>query len=160
MPKRFSEMPLIGGEEKKPKKKSSSRPSKFLKANLRKKYWGDKISGTCFCCGRSLHYDDAEIGHIQARAKGGKWSLDNCRLICRTCNAGMGTMNMKTFMKKHFPKRYEKYFGSETKKAASAKPKTAPRKRTTTKRKTTTKKKGKGKSPFDLGVDLKSDDFF
>ncbi|MBI2107225.1 HNH endonuclease [Candidatus Woesearchaeota archaeon] len=81
-----------------------------LKTKTRQRWWGDKLLGECFCCNRKLHYDDADVGHIQAASKSGKWSPENCRLICRTCNSGMRNTNMKTYMKKYFPEKYSKKF--------------------------------------------------
>jgi 5-methylcytosine-specific restriction endonuclease McrA len=81
-----------------------------LKSQIRNRWWGDSLHGSCFCCGKKIHYDDADPGHIKADSKGGKWSPENCRLICRTCNSGMRNMNMKTYMKRYYPERYEKYF--------------------------------------------------
>jgi len=101
-----------------------------LKSAIRRRWWKDKINGTCFCCGRKLHYDDADVGHIKAHAKGGNWSPDNCRLICRQCNGGMRTQNMKVYMKKYYPERYEKYFPKDekTKTSTKSKKKTSTRK--------------------------------
>tara|TARA_Y100000310_G_scaffold140319_2_gene139692 strand:+ start:4473 stop:4889 length:417 start_codon:yes stop_codon:yes gene_type:complete len=85
-----------------------------LKIKIRQRWWGDKLIGECFCCGRkSLHYDDSEVGHIRADVMGGKWSPRNCRLICRTCNSGMGKTNMRTYMRETYPERYNKLFRKE-----------------------------------------------
>lgn len=109
---------LIGGgfppvEEpiKKGKKRTACPP--HLKPSIRRMHWRDLNEGKCFSCGRILHYDDADVGHIQASSKGGEWSPDNCRLICRKCNSGMQTTNMKKYMKKYYPKEYAKHFKSD-----------------------------------------------
>jgi len=111
------------------KRVSRTKCPPHLKKAIRRMWWGDKLNGTCFCCGRRLHYDDAEVGHIKAKASGGKWAPENCRLICRTCNSGMGKTNMKVYMRKYYPDRYKKFFGSDDTKKKTKKP-------TKTKRKT------------------------
>lgn len=93
-------------------KKRDKQPA-HLKTKTRQRWWGDNIIGDCFSCGRKLHYDDADVGHIQAASKGGKWSPENCRLVCRTCNSGMRATNMKVYMKKTYPERYERFFPQE-----------------------------------------------
>lgn len=94
--------------------KNSSKRSKcppHLRTSIRRRWWGDNsLKGQCFVCGRSLHYDDADVGHIKASSKGGAWAPENCRLICRQCNSGMGSKNMKSYMKSHYPERYKKFF--------------------------------------------------
>ena len=102
-----------------------------LKTQTRQRWWGNSLFGECFCCGRSpLHYDDAEVGHIQAASKGGKWAPDNCRLLCRKCNSGMRATNMKVYMKRTYPERYEKFYPNEEKKTVDAKPKPIRKKST------------------------------
>jgi hypothetical protein len=82
-----------------------------MRNKIRKRWWGDKIVGSCFCCGRSsLHFEDAQVGRIKAGASGGKYTPDNCRLICGECNRGMSKTNMKVYMKRNFPERYKRLF--------------------------------------------------
>lgn len=102
----------ITGKGKKPRGKCPP----HLKTKIRSRWWkGETLLGKCFCCGRSLHYDDADVGHIQAASKGGSWSPENCRLICRTCNSGMRSINMKKYMRQTYPERYEKYYPKDEK---------------------------------------------
>lgn len=104
------DIPVINPLDETSGGKSRKKCPPHLKTAIRNRWWGDKLNGNCFCCGRKLHYDDADAGHIKATSKGGEWSPDNCRLICRQCNGGMRTQNMKTYMKNHYPERYKKYF--------------------------------------------------
>jgi len=94
--------------EKEKSEKAKDKCPPHLRKSIRQRWWGDKIKGRCFCCGRDLHFDDAEVGRIKAGFHGGKYTPENCRLICRTCNSGMGKKNMKIYMKNYFPERYEK----------------------------------------------------
>lgn len=85
-----------------------------LKLAIKQRWWGDSYIGECFCCGRQgLHYEDADAGHIRAASKGGEWSPENNRLICRSCNGGMRTTNMKVYMKRNYPERFKKFFPEE-----------------------------------------------
>lgn len=91
------------------KKKKTSKKSHPLniKNQLRIVQWGGKQEGFCFCCGRELSFDSAETGKIKP---GTKYSISNARLICKTCNKGIGKKKLRVYMKKNFPKRYETYF--------------------------------------------------
>lgn len=80
---------------------------------LRIKWWKGKWEGECFCCGRKLDWEHKHAGRIQAGARGGKYTIPNTRLICKTCNGGMGKQNLKVYMRREFPERYEKYFGKD-----------------------------------------------
>lgn len=81
-----------------------------------------------FCCGRKIDWEHKHAGRIQAGAYGGKYTIPNTRLICKTCNGGMGKQNLKVYMRREFPERYEKKFGKDkieksTTKSVSKKPK-------------------------------------
>ena len=95
-------------------KKKSSKGScpQTIRNQLRVKWWKGKYEGTCFCCGRKITYEHIEAGRIKA---GGKYSVPNTRLICKTCNRGMGKHNLKIYMKRNYLERYEKYFPKEEK---------------------------------------------
>lgn len=56
---------------------------KTIRDQLRVKWWKGKYEGPCFCCGRKISYEHVECGRIKA---GGKYSVPNTRLICKTCN--------------------------------------------------------------------------
>lgn len=94
--------------------KSNSKKScpKTIRDQLRVKWWNGKYEGSCFCCGRKISYEHVECGRVKA---GGKYSVPNTRLICKTCNRGMGRTNLKIYMKRNFPERYHKYFPSTEK---------------------------------------------
>lgn len=129
---------IFGTKKASKSKKTSTKCPPHLKKAIRQRWWGDSLRGSCFCCGRKdLHYDDADAGHIKANSKGGKWSPNNARLVCRNCNTGMGNTNMKVYMRRYYPERYDKYFKDD--------------KSRTSKKKTKTTKKIKSRSPFDFG---------
>ena len=109
--------------------KSSSKVScpKTIRDQLRVKYWKGKYEGFCFCCGRKISWEYHEAGRIKA---GGKYSVPNTRLICKTCNRGMGKQNLKIYMKRNFPERYNKYFPKSEKPAGKSGTKRGTRKST------------------------------
>lgn len=78
-----------------------------IKQNIRQLVWnthvGQKYGTTyCFCCEvTQITPFTFECGHIDARSKGGKDSVDNLLPICGLCNRSMGTMNFKEFQKFH-----------------------------------------------------------
>ena len=51
-------------------------------------------------CKYMITYDNFEIGHNLANAKGGSRQLDNVKPICKHCNLGMGTMNFEEWNEK------------------------------------------------------------
>ena len=100
--------------------------TKTIRDQLRVKWWKGKYEGPCFCCGRKISYEHVECGRIKA---GGKYSVPNTRLICKTCNRGMGKTNLKIYMRRNFPERYKRYFPTVenrgTKKPRSKPPKSS-----------------------------------
>ena len=85
-------------------KKRTSCP-KAVKEAVWLKYFGHKMNGKCYVCGRPISYMSFEVGHNKPFAKGGKWNINNLRPICRTCNRSMGTMTIESFKKKYFSKK-------------------------------------------------------
>lgn len=67
--------------------------------------YGNIAEAKCQCCGVTLITEaTSEAGHVIAFAKGGSTRVENLKLICRTCNADMGTQNLHEFMQKNnFP---------------------------------------------------------
>ena len=59
--------------------------------------------GPCYCCGRDVTQQSFEAGHVISAADGGADHLGNLKVVCRTCNASMGTCNMETFKMTYFP---------------------------------------------------------
>lgn len=88
-------------------KKSHKRTScpKAVKETVWKKYIGNKMNGKCYVCSCPITYTNFEVGHNKAHSKGGKWSVLNCRPVCRTCNRSMGSMSIEAFKKKYFTKK-------------------------------------------------------
>ncbi len=109
-----------------PSSNSKKSCPKTIRDQLRVKWWKGKYEGPCFCCGRKISYEHIESGRIKA---GGKYSVPNTRLICKTCNRGMGKQNLKIYMKRNYPERYKKFFPKDirtgkkpTKRKSSSKP--------------------------------------
>ncbi len=82
---------------------------KAVKDTVWSKYIGaDKAEGKCYCCEtRTIHITSFDLGHNQAKNKGGGDNISNLRPICRTCNTSMGTQSIETFKAKHFGKPKE-----------------------------------------------------
>jgi 5-methylcytosine-specific restriction endonuclease McrA len=89
------------------KKPSTGRTScpKSVKEKVWREYNGNRMNGECYACETKISYTNFEVGHNKARSKGGKWTVANCRPICRSCNRSMGTMTIEAFKKKYFTKK-------------------------------------------------------
>ena len=82
-----------GGPPKKPRK---------LPAAVRMAVWNRWIGyemgvGACYCCGRKVAQQDFECGHVIASSRGGAGTVDNLRVLCRTCNRSMGAGDLYEF---------------------------------------------------------------
>lgn len=80
------------------------RVNKTLKDLVWTRYIGEHVAiAPCYCClqkGSSTLYIRAfEAGHVIARSKGGKDTLDNLRPCCGRCNRGTAVKEMYTFQK-------------------------------------------------------------
>ena len=64
----------------------------------------DKRSGECIACRDTIRFENKEIAHVVARAKGGTSQLSNLRICCGACNRSMGTMNLNGFVSRYFPR--------------------------------------------------------
>ena len=83
--------------EKVPQKTRRSIPKK-IRGLVWKEYFGESMSGTCWCCKKNLEaLDDWHAGHIVSHANGGKDGVANLRPVCISCNLSMGTENMDEF---------------------------------------------------------------
>ena len=85
---------------------SRSQSHSSLPAAMRFRLWNATFgerqgAGACYCCGREVTQQTFEAGHILARAQGGSDQLSNLRVICRSCNASMGTTHMDTFIARY-----------------------------------------------------------
>ena len=56
-------------------------------------------NGLCEIDGLPLVWEDAEAGHIEAHALGGKTILSNCAMIRKVHNKAMGTMDVREYKK-------------------------------------------------------------
>jgi len=84
-------------EQKAPQKPRRSIPKK-IRGLVWKEYFGDSMSGNCWCCKKNLEaLDDWHAGHIVSHANGGKDGVSNLRPVCISCNLSMGTENMDDF---------------------------------------------------------------
>jgi hypothetical protein len=73
-----------------------------LPTSLRNAVWnaafGPRVGeGPCHCCGRTVTHQDFECGHVVAAARGGGDVVGNLKVLCRSCNRGMGTQDMRDF---------------------------------------------------------------
>lgn len=100
---------------------------KTVRDQLRVRWWKGKYEGPCFVHGGKISYEHVECGRIKA---GGKYSVPNTRLICKTCNRGMGKQNLKIYMRRNYPERYNKYFPKTEKPTKKSGTKRDPRKST------------------------------
>ena len=67
-----------------------------LKNRVWECYFGDSKTANC-PCGTVIGISDNHCGHIKARARGGKTTIDNLRPICASCNLRMKTRNMNEY---------------------------------------------------------------
>ena len=56
----------------------------------RRLIWHSDEAKRCVECGKSLSWSDFTIDHIIPHARGGKSTLSNAALMCRTCNSKLG----------------------------------------------------------------------
>jgi len=76
--------------------------------------YGESTSGGCFICHSNLgmpkilckqlkkkesQYKSGEFGHILAENNGGKASVENLKVICKSCNVRMATKHLHKFSK-------------------------------------------------------------
>jgi len=123
---------LMGESEKKRRK-----IDKNIRSVVWQKYNKNSLVGKCYVCKRPITYDNFEIGHNKAVAKGGKDHISNLRPICAPCNRAMGTMSIEQYK--------AKYFGGK--------------KPTKIQKKKSSKKKSKQYDPFEIKP-IRIDDLF
>ncbi len=59
-----------------------------------------KCHRKCGACGKKIHYDEMQVGHRTAWARGGKTTFNNSVALCWSCNNNMGTQKYESYMKK------------------------------------------------------------
>ncbi len=103
-------------------KPSSGKKScpKAVKETVWRKYNGNRMTGKCYVCGVSITFTNFEAGHNKPRSRGGEWTVENLRPICRSCNRSMGTKSIEVFKRIHFSKKTTKK--TTKKKIAKRKP--------------------------------------
>lgn len=78
-----------------------------IKQAIRKLVWfkyvgSDKPTTKCYCCNVTpITFFDFECGHVMAKSKGGKNTVENLRPICGLCNRSMGSQHMFEFQEEH-----------------------------------------------------------
>jgi 5-methylcytosine-specific restriction endonuclease McrA len=92
---------VVNDKDSKPNK---NKLNKQMRARCWTKYVGEDLARTrCICCQEQMITTFSfECGHVEAHACGGSNDLSNLRPICRDCNNGMGTQNMKKYAKEMF----------------------------------------------------------
>lgn len=76
--------------------------SQLLKAWINK--YGNCAETKCYVCNlNNITLFNCHAGHIIARARGGKTTVDNIIPICAPCNLEMGTENLEDYKKKYYP---------------------------------------------------------
>lgn len=93
----------------------NNRTKSKSKANIptarKTEVWNEHIGeehgvAKCLCCGiRDIKSRDFHCGHVIPEADGGSIDVENLRPICATCNLGMGSKNMISWMKNLYPLR-------------------------------------------------------
>lgn len=81
---------------------------KPIPPKLRQEVWerniGDRLWGNCFTCNMRLSSFEFAAGHVHSEAKGGSTTIDNLKVVCKSCNSKMGTQNMNEFKKIRYSK--------------------------------------------------------
>jgi len=93
---------------KKSSTSSKKRVPKKLKTDTWNKYIGRKHGeALCICCRADcIGQSNFHAGHIISEFNGGKITVDNILPICAGCNSSMGTKNMDSFIKEHYPDNF------------------------------------------------------
>lgn len=87
-----------------------SKPEEYKKApiptSLRQALWlrdcGNKFFGNCYTCRMKISVYEFSAGHIESEFTGGKTSLENLRVVCKSCNSKMGIRNMEEFKRDRY----------------------------------------------------------
>lgn len=72
---------------------------KRLRTEVWKKVNRDSLTGVCYVCHRSIHFDDFHCGHDIPECKGGATTLSNLQPICAACNLSCATQPLAEFKK-------------------------------------------------------------
>ncbi len=77
---------------------------KDIQGRVWKQHFRDLGHGPCPVCEEEIDVFQFQVGHIQARAKGGPDTLDNLLPICGPCNNAMRTTNLFAYKARHYSK--------------------------------------------------------
>lgn len=79
---------------------------KQIRGEVWKKYNGNSIIGSCYCCKKTVDvFDIWNAGHVRPHSQGGVSTVDNLRPVCVSCNMSMGTQNMYVYKSKYYPEK-------------------------------------------------------
>lgn len=63
---------------------------RFFSVEQRRLLWNSDIEPVCSKCKKSLTWNTFTIDHVLAHSKGGRTSLENADILCRSCNSKKG----------------------------------------------------------------------
>lgn len=91
-----------GSEKSVKEKKTRKTIPKAIRNQLWRKYFGNQMTGACFCCKSELNVlENWEASHVIAASQGGGDNLENLRPLCSSCNRSMRAENMDEYMKRY-----------------------------------------------------------
>ena len=99
------------GKEIKPKRKYAPKiPNKVRIDSWNKNIGEDIGSVLCICCATSkITQNNFHAGHINAKSRGGKNTVENILPICAQCNGSMMTENMGDYINQYYPDNYSSF---------------------------------------------------
>ena len=85
-------------------KKNRKKIPQQLRIDLWDRYFGfSSYYGNCYVNkNHKLNRDIFECGHVVSVCDGGDNNINNLRVICRGCNASMGTQNLENYKKTNY----------------------------------------------------------
>ena len=88
------------------KEDDSKYKKKPIPPKLRQEVWevniGDRLWGNCFTCNMRLSSFEFAAGHVRSEATGGITTIDNLKVVCKSCNSKMGIQDMIEFKKNRY----------------------------------------------------------
>lgn len=93
---------FIFGNDNQPQVINKRKPiPKKLRQDVWSKYNGNKVTGTCYCCGVLVQNLNKgwHCSHVISDVKGGVLRIENLRVCCRTCNLSMGNQNLYAYIR-------------------------------------------------------------
>jgi hypothetical protein len=81
-----------------------------LSKKIAKKYALDCCKKTCGYCGGAVSDIDFAVDHVEPKSKGGKDSLGNIILVCKSCNSAKSNRSLEWF-RLHLSIKQSKFSG-------------------------------------------------